>query len=192
MTIAFIKFPKSAMNKYLLLATCLGLSACSAEIDDLIAYTDSVKANTNISIEEYPEFKQLDPVNYSASDLRSPFKRLQQGNEAKTSVTVQTANCSQPNRQRPKEKLESYGIDALQMTGIFSTGGQQWVLIKANDGTLHKATRGQYVGLFFGKIINITDKEVVIEEMLPDGAGCWKTKIATLTMSSVAGENDNV
>ena len=179
-------------SKYLVLATCVGLSACSAKIDDLIAYTDSVKANTSINIEEYPEFEQLQPVNYEASGLRSPFQRLQQRNEASSSVEVQTANCSQPNRQRAKQKLESYGIDALQMAGVFSTGGQKWVLIKANDGTLHKAKRGQYIGLFFGKIINITDKEVVIEEMLPDGAGCWKTKTTTLTMSSVAGENDNV
>ena len=179
-------------NNYLILAACVGLSACSAQIDDLIAYTASVKANTSINIDEYPEFKQLQPVNYTASNMRSPFQRLQQRNEAATNVSVQTANCSQPNRQREREKLESYGIDALQMAGVFDTGGQKWVLIKANDGTLHKAKRGQYIGLFFGKIINITDKEVVIEEMLPDGAGCWKTKTATLTMSSVAGENDNV
>ena len=181
------------MNKnYLVLATCIALSACSAKLDDLIAYTDSVKSNTNVNIEEYLEFEQLKPVNYTSSGLRSPFQRLQQGNEETASVAVQTANCTQPNRQRAKQKLESYGIDALQMAGVFSTGGQKWVLIKANDGTLHKAKRGQYIGLFFGKIINITDKEVVIEEMLPDGAGCWKTKTATLTMSSVAGENDNV
>jgi type IV pilus assembly protein PilP len=180
------------LRNYLVLATCVGLSACSAQIDDLIAYTDNVKASTNISIEDYPEFKQLQPVNYTASNMRSPFQRLQQGNEVTKNVTVQTANCSQPNRQRTKEKLESYGIDALQMAGVFSTGGHKWVLIKANDGSLHKAKRGQYIGLFFGKIINITDKEVVIEEMIPDGAGCWKTKTATLTMSSVAGENDNV
>ncbi|MFT4731075.1 MAG: type IV pilus assembly protein PilP [Gammaproteobacteria bacterium] len=179
-------------RKYLVVATCVGLSACSAQIDDLIAYTNNVKATTNISIEDYPEFKQLQPVNYAASGIRSPFQRLQQGNEVTKSVAVQTANCSQPNRQRTKDKLESYGIDALQMAGVFSTGGHKWVLIKANDGSLHKAKRGQYIGLFFGKIINITDNEVVIEEMIPDGAGCWKTKTATLTMSSVAGENDNV
>ncbi|MFT5276657.1 MAG: type IV pilus assembly protein PilP [Glaciecola sp.] len=180
------------LNKSLVLATCIGMSACSAQIDDLIVYTDGVKAKTNVSIEEYPEFKQLQPVNYTASNLRSPFQRLQQGAEASSKVTVQTANCAQPNRQRAKQKLESYGIDALQMTGVFSIGGQKWVLIKGNDGSLHKAKRGQYIGLFFGKITNITDKEVVIEEMLPDGAGCWKAKTATLTMSSVTGENDNV
>jgi type IV pilus assembly protein PilP len=179
-------------NKSLVLATCLGLSACSAQIEDLVTYTDSVRTNTNINIEEYPEFEQLQPVNYTASSVRSPFKKIQQRNEASSSVAVQTANCSQPNRQRVKQKLESYGIDALKMTGVFSTGGHKWVLIKANDGTLHKAKRGQYIGLFFGKITNITDKEVVIEEMLPDGAGCWKAKTATLTMSSVTGENDNV
>ncbi|MBF7073774.1 pilus assembly protein PilP [Glaciecola sp. MH2013] len=176
----------------LLLPICLGLGACSAQIDDLIAYTESVKANTNVSIEPYPEFVQLDPVDYEASDLRSPFQRFQQRNDASGPVEVQTANCSQPNRQRQKEKLEAYGIDALQMTGVFSIAGQQYALIQANDGSLHKAKRGQHIGLFFGKITNITEKEVVIEEMIPDGAGCWKTKNATLTMSSITGENNNV
>ncbi len=180
------------MKKSLVLLLSASLGACSAQIEDLVAYTDSVKANTNVNIEEYPEFVQLEPVDYSAVDLRSPFQRLQQRNESAQTVEVQTANCAQPNRQRPKQKLEAYGIDALQMTGVFTISGQKWVLIKANDGSLHKAKKGQYLGLFFGKIINITDKEVVIEEMLPDGAGCWKTKTATLTMSSITGESDNV
>jgi type IV pilus assembly protein PilP len=176
----------------LILPILLSLGACSAQIDDLVAYTDSVKANTNVNIEEYPEFVQLEPVNYEAISLRSPFQRLRQGTDTVGQVEVQTANCSQPNRQRAKQKLEAYGIDALQMAGVYTAGGQKWVLIKANDGSLHKAKKGQYIGLFFGKITNITDKEVVIEELLPDGAGCWKPKTATLTMSSITGENDNV
>jgi len=48
------------------------------------------------------------------------------------------------------------------------------------------------VGLFHGRVVAIKKDEILIKEMLPDGAGCWKSKNATLTMSSMVGESDNV
>ena len=127
---------------------------------------------------------------YKAGELRSPFQRP----KGQIVETVQTrqANCLQPDYSRQKSALEQYGMDALTIAGTFTSAGKNWVLITANDGTLHKATSGDYVGLFFGKITSIQNGTVSITEMLPDGAGCWQTKQATLSMSSKAGENDNV
>ena len=44
--------------------------------------------------------------------------------------------------------------------------------------------------LFFGKIDYIQNGTVSFTEMLPDGAGCWQKKQATITMLSKAGENN--
>jgi type IV pilus assembly protein PilP len=167
------------------------LSGCGAKVDDLVAFTTDIKQNTQVSIEAYPEFNKLEPVQYGASDLRSPFER-KQNNGQTVEVVNNNANCLQPEANRQKTKLESYGIDALRMAGVFSISGQKWALVKANDGSLHRVKRGQYIGLFNGKVTSINDTQLVIQELLPDGAGCWKTKQATLTMSSVTGENDNV
>jgi type IV pilus assembly protein PilP len=166
------------------------LSGCNAQIGDLQAFTAQVKANTSVSIEAYPEFEPQPPFEYAAGDMRSPFVRPRVVEQ--TVVEVATANCLQPDYSRRKEPLEAYGIDAISMSGMFTANQKQWVLFKTNDGGLHKASHGNYLGLFHGKISAISADTVTITELLPDGAGCWQTKETKLTMASLAGENDNV
>ena len=168
----------------------LFLSGCTAQVADLQAYTAQVKANTQVNIEAYPEFEAQPPFEYAANELRSPFVRPKAAEQAV--VEVVKANCLQPNYSRQKEALESYGIDAITMSGIFTANQKQWILFKTNDGALHKATYGSYIGLFHGRISAISNETVTITELLPDGAGCWQQKETKLTMASLAGENDNV
>ena len=178
------------MKKLASLIAPVLLVGCQAQTDDLNQFIAEVKQNTPVMIEPYPEFTTMPAFEYKAADLRSPFQRP----KTKRQETVQTqkANCLQPDFSRNKQPLEQYGMDALTVSGTFTSAGKNWVLIKANDGTLHKATSGDYVGLFFGKITSIQNGTISITEMLPDGAGCWQRKQATLSMSSQAGENDNV
>ena len=179
------------MKKLLVGLGLIGLlSGCGANIDDLIIYTEQVRANTKVNIEEYPEFTPLPNVSYSSNSLRSPFLRSRTEQVADT--LVERPNCQQPNPNRSKHALESFGLDGLQMAGVFTTNGVKFALIKANDGSLHKVTYGSYVGLFSGRVTAINNTQILIEEMLPDGAGCWKSKQATLTIASMVGENNNV
>lgn len=178
------------MKKITLLLVAVILAGCQAQTDDLGQFITRVKSNTPVIIEPYPEFKTMPAFEYKAAELRSPFQRPK--NKAIETVQTQRANCLQPDFTRTKHALEQYGMDALTIAGTFTSVGKNWVLIKANDGTLHKATSGDHVGLFHGKITSILDGTVSFTEMLPDGAGCWREKQATLSMSSQAGENDNV
>ena len=178
------------MNKRIILLAPLFLAGCQVQTNDLAEYIAGVKQTTQVSIEPYPEFETMPAYEYTAEALRSPFQRPKSAPVA--SVQTETANCLQPDFSRPKQALEGYGMDALSVSGTFTSLGKQWVLIQANDGSLHKATEGDHLGLFFGKITSIQNGTVSITEMLPDGAGCWQKKEATLSMSSQAGENDNV
>lgn len=165
------------------------LTGCEAKIDDLQVFIAEVKQNTSVNIEPYPEFETKPTFIYSADSLRSPFQRPRN-----TGVQVKVAaqpNCAQPDFNRTKQPLEKFGIDALSVTGMFQANGKKWALIQSNTGSLFKATIGDYLGLFFGKIDSIQNGTVSFTEMLPDGAGCWQKKQATLTMLSKAGE-DNV
>jgi type IV pilus assembly protein PilP len=178
------------MKKLTLVTLIAALAGCSAQTSDLVEYVAQVKQNTPVYIEPYPEFKTMPAFEYQAASLRSPFQRPR--NIAMQAPEVEKQNCLQPNFNRKKQPLEAYGLDALSISGMFTSQGKKWALITANDGSLHKAKAGDYLGLFFGKITSINDGTISITEMLPDGAGCWQTKEATLTMSSKAGENDNV
>lgn len=178
------------MKRIALLVAPLMLAGCQVQMDDLATYIAETKQATQVSIEPYPEFTTQPAFEYKAGDLRSPFQRPR--NKTVETVQTQQANCLQPDFSRKKHALEAYGMDALSLSGMFTANGRKWALIKANDGTLHKATLGDHLGLFYGKITSIDKGSVSFTEMLPDGAGCWQKKNAQLTMSSQAGENENV
>lgn len=164
------------------------LCGCNTGTDDLQQYIAQVKQNTAVNIEPYPEFETKPTFIYSALELRSPFQHPRNiGVEVKQ---VSQPNCAQPDFSRTKQALEKFGIDALSVTGFFTSNGKKWALIQSNTGSLFKVTRGDYLGLFFGKIDSINNGVVSFTEMLPDGAGCWQKKQATLTMLSKAGEKN--
>ncbi|NMH60044.1 pilus assembly protein PilP [Alteromonas ponticola] len=174
----------------LMIMCAVVMSGCSPTLNDLTAYTAQVKSTTQVNIEPYPEFTKPPSAQYTAQNMRSPFTRPR---EVTTPVAVaKQANCLQPDFNRKKARLEEYGLDALALSGSFTTQGTQWALFKSNDGSLHKAQIGSRIGLFYGKIKEINNKSVRIEQLLPDGAGCWQRKEVTLTMASAAGENENV
>lgn len=173
---------------FLLIVFCL--AGCSPKMNDLLAYTQEVKSRPQAKVEPYPEFTPQPVFVYQSKDKRSPFNP-----KGKAALPVETAtqtNCLQPDFNRNKQPLEQFGIDALSLTGNFVTNGVRWVLFKTNDGGLHKATQGSRLGLFFGKIIAINESSVTIEELLPDGAGCWQRQETVLTIRPRAGDNNNV
>lgn len=178
------------MRRIALTILMFSLLGCSSDTSDLQAYILSVQQTTTFPIEPYPEFKTAPVFNYSAADSRDPFKRLQNAGPDVTEPT-QVA-CHQPDFQREKMPLERYGIDALRLRGFFTSMGKTYALIVANDSTVHQATVGDRLGLFFGEIKKIEAGTVHFIEQLPDGTGCWQEKEATLTMSDTMGTNSNV
>ena len=181
------------MNKLLvpfLITVMLVLSGCQPKIDDLEQFIVEVSNTPQAEIEPYPEFKTKPAFKYSVAHLRSPFQRLQANRVAVGAPKL--LNCLQPDTERGKMALEKYGIDALAIHGFFTSMGKTYAIILANDGTLHKVTAGDYIGLFFGRITKIEQNTIFYTELLPDGTGCWKEKNSKLTMSNGTGENNNV
>ncbi len=168
----------------------VNLAACSSDTSDLQAFIAEVQATTSIPVEPYPEFSSPPVFNYDAQALRSPFENP--NDEALLVEEVSTANCAKPDTRRPKAPLENYGIDALSIQGFFTSIGKTWAIVVANDGSLHRVTEGDYLGLFFGQITEIRDNTIYFTEQLPDGTGCWKPKRSTLSLNSAVGENTNV
>ncbi|MBU3020802.1 pilus assembly protein PilP [Aestuariibacter sp. A3R04] len=179
-------------NLRIVMILVIGLlsSGCAPKIDDLVAYTAQVKATTSVQVDPYPEFKSQPAFKYDASSFRSPFARPQ--DRTSPVVAATRNNCIQPDFDRKKEKLEKYGLDSLTLSGTFSTQGVRWVLFKTTEGALLKARKGNHVGLFYGEITHIGDDAIIIEQLLPDGAGCWQREKTTLMMNTSAGDNKNV
>ncbi|MBE1300949.1 MAG: pilus assembly protein PilP [Alteromonadaceae bacterium] len=167
------------------------LQGCGKDTSDLQAYIEEVKATTSIPVEPYPEFSEIPVFKYDAKPLRSPFENPNQ-DTLLVEEEETTASCAKPDIKRQRSALETYGIDALSIQGFFTSVGKKWAIIVSNDGALHRVTVGDYLGLFFGKITEISKDTVFFTEQLPDGTGCWIPKQSTLSINSAMGEKSNV
>lgn len=178
------------MNRVIIVLMLVVLCSCSADTSDLQQFIARVQTSTPPPIEPLPEFKPVPAFIYEAESLRSPFIRPR--NQGLDIQDSSQANCAQPDVNRQRGALEAFGTDALKIQGFFTSKGKKWVLITASDGSLHSATIGDRIGLFFGEITKITDDTVYFTEQLPDGAGCWKSESSQLSMSNDAGDVNNV
>ena len=83
---------------------------------------------------------------------------------------------------RPKEALEEFPLEGLKMVGYLSQNKVGYAVIRAPDGKLHRVKAGNYVGMNFGLIKEVTDAEVQIKEMVQDSAGDWSERMSSLQL----------
>ncbi len=160
------------------------LTACSGEpTADLSTYIEEVKSQQNSSIEPLPEFKPFDSFEYAASELRDPFT-APIFSHAPATMALATGNSGiQPDFDRPTEPLEEYPLDSLRMVGTLEQREEAWALVLDTDDTIHRVQGGNYVGQNHGKIIRVTEFELELTEIIPDGLGGWMERPASIAIS---------
>jgi type IV pilus assembly protein PilP len=52
-----------------------------------------------------------------------------------------------------------------------------------SDSTIHRVKPGNYIGQNYGKITSISESEVSVTEIVPDGIGGWTERQASLALS---------
>jgi type IV pilus assembly protein PilP len=176
------------MNYYFIRPQCLIVSSlvialvsgCFDDTTDIKAHITDVKATTKNSIEPMPEVKPFIHIAYSAEELRSPFVLPKA--EVIQQKIQQMAGCLSPDSSRRKQPLEKYALSDLTMRGTLGDADTLWVLLEASDKSLHRVALGNYLGLYNGRITQVSESNVKIIELAPDGAGCWVEREATLSI----------
>jgi type IV pilus assembly protein PilP len=163
------------------IATLAGLSGCGqSDLSDLKTYIADVKSRTKIEVDPLPEVRTVEPFVFSGEDLRDPFvpdEKMQEPEEERVETGIR------PDTARPKEELESYDLETLQMVGTVVQQGALWGLIKAVDGTIHRVRVGNYLGKNYGKIVSIKENMIELVEIVADGPGIWRERKAGLNLS---------
>jgi type IV pilus assembly protein PilP len=127
---------------------------------------------------------------YSVTHLRSPFASI---TIAQPSEQLRpNPNCLTPDYARQQMPLEQYGLDAMQLQGTLATSSQKYAILSTNDGRIHTVNVGDYIGLFQGKITAITPRAITLQQLIPDGAGCFLQQQTTLSIGQSAQEQDHV
>lgn len=172
--------------RYLVLLSVLLLSGCFDDVTDLHAHIDKVKRQTPNKIDPIPPLTEFNHFDYSAFALRSPFVAPKP--EAIQEKMQQMSDCLHPDPRRRKQPLEKYALESLNMSGTLGEEGIIWALVEASDSTLHRVSIGSYLGLYNGRITSVEQEEIIIVELIPDGAGCWVERETTISMVELESE----
>jgi type IV pilus assembly protein PilP len=167
------------MRKFIVISL-LALSGCYDDTTDLENHIESVKANVTSRIDPMPAVPQFSHFDYSAQNLRSPF--VVPKPEAIQEKMQQMSGCLSPDPRRRKQPLEKFSLSDLTMRGTLGELDITWALVEASDATLHRVAVGSYVGLFNGRISSVTQENVTVVELIPDGAGCWVERETIVAM----------
>ena len=162
-----------------LLLTTLGLTACSQNNEDLMSFIDETKSKHVGSVQPLPTFEPYKNFTYAAAELRDPFEAA-----FEPEADTDNDNGLRPNEIRPKEPLETYPLDTLRMVGILVQHENTWGLVKDPNNVVHRVQTGNYAGQNEGQIVSVTEKQIEIIEIIPDGLGGYIERTASLVIGS--------
>ena len=87
-----------------------------------------------------------------------------------------------PDLDRPKEALEEFPLENLKMVGYLYQNKVGHAVVRAVDGKLHRVKAGNYIGLNFGLILEVTETEIIVKETVQDSVGDWTERTSNLQL----------
>ena len=178
----------NARPNYSIAALCTAMvliAACgSSSYPDLDKYMADVKARPAGHIEPIPAFTAYKSFTYSSAGLRNPF---QPPVEVKDITRLQRLVKVKPDTSRPKEFLEQFNIDSLTMVGTVQMDGTLWGLIQDAEGSVHRVKVGNYMGKNYGRIVELTDNDVLVVEIVSNGPDEWVERPHKMQLRTVEG-----
>jgi type IV pilus assembly protein PilO len=123
---------------------------------------------------------QATTVIFNTKDLRNPFIPYMQD-------TFQLDKALkyhlQPDSTRPKELLEAFALTDLNMVGTITMNSMMWALIKTEENMIYRVKVGDYLGQHDGKITQINNQGLELNEIIPYETGLWQKQLTTLMLS---------
>ena len=159
----------------------LMLTGCIGDRSDLELFVTTTKAQHVARIPPLKETPKFEHFIYQAELMRSPF--VPPSRELTEEVIDTSKDCLQPDLKRRKSRLETYALDSLRMRGTLSEDDEIWALIESADTNVYRMGVGEYLGLYHGRISNVTPQYIEIIELIPDGSGCWAERPSNLELS---------
>ncbi len=161
-----------------LLAAAL-LGACGGDEhgdqkQELAELTKDVRGH----VDPLPQVRPYEPVPYTSEGKIDPFRPER----------IEVAKAEGPNPKghgpdtsRPKEPLEAFPLEAIQMLGTITQNQETFALVKAG-ANLYRVKKGNYMGQNFGVITTIDDSQIALKEIVQDGGGEWVERQSLLQL----------
>jgi type IV pilus assembly protein PilP len=168
---------RSRWRATLLAAMALGLGACSPGIADLQQQVAEIKTRKGPPLEPLPVVQTFETFEYTAQNLRDPFA---------APVVQETVGDDgpRPDMNRPREALESYPLDSLDMVGTLGLGSDVAALVKDPEGVIHRIRIENYLGQNFGRVTSIFEDRIELVELISNGVGGWIERPASIALEN--------
>lgn len=163
-----------------LLSVLLLLQGCDNSTENVESFVALTKSQQGKAIEPLPEQPPYSHYEYDAAGIRSPFDMT--FTQVTSNPFINQEGCMQPNVKRERSLLEASDLDSLAMRGTLGTPTKLWGLVQTKDGVMYKVKKGDYIGLYHGKVIEINEQKIVLTEMITDGSGCWVEQESSLLL----------
>jgi len=160
--------------RYALLGIALVLTAsCSSDrsIIDLKRFVRNMHKSTQPSVEPLPELAPIPAYTYAASSLPDPFS-------PENVFPKPEPDLLEPDSTRPREPLEGFALDALQLTAIMILEGKHQLIVVTPDGVIHQVVEGAYLGQNYGQVtdIDLEGRSVGLVEVIKGADGRWQER----------------
>ena len=182
----------------MILVVLVGACAETPE-DNIREYVSKVKKEKGGRIEPLPEIQEYTSETYDVASLKSPFQKesalesqeitlndfgdvSSEGEEESVELTFR--ETPRPDAGRPRELLEKFPIEVLSMVGTLKKSGRMWGLVIDNEGIVHRVEVGNYMGENSGRIFQITDEKIYLQELISDGQGGWVERSASIAIGN--------
>lgn len=166
------------VGSVLLLAACFG-----DDQQDMRQWMQEQRNATRPSVPPIPEPKKFSPEQYKNDLSIEPFSNQKLAQALKRESNQATANAAlvAPELSRRKEVLEGFPLDAIAMVGTMLPKGSPVALVKV-DKLLYQVKVGNYLGQNYGKVVKLSETELVLREIVQDAAGEWIERQASLQL----------
>lgn len=174
------KFPLSLV---LLSSTLVLLGCTSSEQEELRQWMQSERNSIRPQIKPIPEPSKFIPQSYAGESLTDPFSAeklasVMRGNQG---PSLGGSALIEAELNRRKQPLEAFPLDTMSMVGSLTRQGQLVALVKV-DNLLYQVKVGNYLGQNYGRVLDITETEVALREIVQDAAGEWIERTSGLQL----------
>ncbi len=161
----------------LMIVACVAvLSGCgAASHQDLREWMSEQGKGAKGRLDPLPTIRPYESFAYNAFDLPDPFK------PRKIEPNKSTSKLA-PDLTRRREPLEAFPLESLAMVGTIEKGKALYALVKTPERDIYQVRQGNYLGQNYGVIVDISDSELKLKELVQDGAGDWAERSSALNL----------
>lgn len=169
-------------HAYLICIILFLLQACSNEenFKDLDKFTSDQVDAQDVNIQPLPTINPTEFFQYSVSNKISPFELNNVIHDEPAGLQIDPVL---PDQDRLRQALEYFALDSLEMVGSLKQDGKVFALIFAPDETIHRIYKNDFMGAHLGKVVEITEGEVVLEETIKTTQGRWEKRNTSITLN---------